>query len=84
MNSFADIRGVKYDEIFEQELFGLARRRETDPYCAVEDIERVLQNIYIKNGGDSDRGEMQEIIMTARIAAYEHFIAQWKAEGRSN
>jgi hypothetical protein len=26
------------------------------------------------------RGSLQDIILSARIAAYERFIAQWKAE----
>ena len=81
MNSSIEWKDTKYEDIFEQELRGLQRRREADPGCKVEDIEGVLHHLYIMNGGDNcGRGEVQDIIMAATIAAYEHFIAQWKAE----
>jgi hypothetical protein len=81
MSSSVAWRDVKYTEIFEQELRGLERRRKSDPLCQVEDIERVLQNLYIMDGADwYGRGDVQDITMAATIAAYEHFIAQWKLE----
>ena len=81
MNSSVAWRDVKYSEVFEQELRGLERRRKSDPRCVVEDIERVLQNLYIMDGADwYGRGDVQDITMAATIAAYEHFIAQWKQE----
>jgi len=81
MNASVDWKEVKYDEVFEQELRGLKRRREADPGCTVEDIEGVLQHLYIMDGQDwGGRGDVQDITMAATIAAYEHFIAQWKAE----
>ena len=80
-NSSVEWRDVKYGEIFDQELRGLSRRRKSDPRCTVEDIEGVLQNLYIMEGADwYGRGEVQDITMAATIAAYEHFIAEWKAE----
>jgi hypothetical protein len=81
MSSSVEWRDVKYNEIFEQELRGLERRRKSDPGCGVGDIEGVLQHLYIMDGADwYGRGDVQDIIMAATIAAYEHFIAQWKAE----
>jgi hypothetical protein len=81
MSSSVAWRDVKYTEIFEQELRGLERRRQADPLCKVEDIERVLHNLYIMDGADwYGRGDVQDITMAATIAAYEHFIAQWKPE----
>jgi hypothetical protein len=81
MGSSVEWRDVKYIEVFEQELRGLDRRRQSDPNCTVEDIERVLQNLYIMDGADwYGRGDVQDITMAATIAAYEHFIAQWKLE----
>jgi hypothetical protein len=72
-------RDVKYQEIFDQEIRGLRRRRESDPDCTVADLEGVLQHLYIMDGADwYGRGDVQDIIMAATIAAYEHFIAQWK------
>jgi len=70
---------VKYKEIFEQETLGLTRRRQADPNCRIEDIEGTLKNLYIMDGADQGgRGVLQDIIMAATIAAYEHFIAEWK------
>lgn len=72
---------IKYNETFEQELLGLKRRRESDPSCKIEDLEGTLRNLYIMDGADQGgRGPLQDIIMAATIAAYEHFIAVWKAE----
>ena len=82
MSSSVDWKAVKYQEIFEQELRGLSRRREADPLCTPGDIQGVLQHLYIMDGADMyGRGDVQDITMAATIAAYEHFIAQWKAEG---
>ena len=81
MNSSVDWKEIKYNEIFEEELRGLYRRRKADPFCKVEDIEAVLKQLYIMDGADwYGRGEVQDITMAATIAAHEHFIAQWKAE----
>jgi hypothetical protein len=81
MSVSVDWRDVKYGEVFEQELRGLKRRRETDPRCTVADIEGTLQHLYIMDGADwYGRGDVQDIIMAATIAAYEHFVAEWKSE----
>jgi hypothetical protein len=81
MSSSVEWKDIKYDEIFEEELRGLQRRRESDPACGVNDIEGVLQHLYIMDGADwYGRGDVQDITMAATIAAYEHFIAQWRAE----
>ena len=79
--SSVDWKKTKYAEIFDQEVLGLVRRRKSDPFCTVKDIEGVLQHLYIMDGADwYGRGDVQDITMAATIAAYEHFIAQWKAE----
>jgi hypothetical protein len=76
-------RDVKYREIFDQEIRGLRRRTESDPNCTAADLEGVLQHLYIMDGADwYGRGDVQDIIMAATIAAYEHFIAQWKTDER--
>ena len=81
MSSSVDWRAVKYEEVFEQESRGLQRRRDAEPQCTPEDFDGVLQNLYIMDGADwIGRGEVQDIVMAATIAAHEHFIAQWKAE----
>ena len=72
---------IKYRETYDQELRGLTRRRESDPDCKIEDLEGTLKNLYIMDGADQGgRGPLQDIIMAATIAAYEHFIANWNAE----
>jgi len=81
MSSSVKWKEIKYEEVFEEELRGLERRRESDPNCKVEDIEGLLQHLYIMDGADwYGRGDVQDITMAATIAAYEHFIAQWKAD----
>jgi hypothetical protein len=76
-----DWRGIKYNETFEEELRGLERRRAADPNCTVADIEGTLKHLYIMDGADwGGRGGVQDAVMAATIAAYEHFVARWKAE----
>ena len=81
MSSSVEWKEIKYSEIFEEEIRGLDRRRNNDPLCTVEDLVKVLKNLYIMDGADwYGRGDVQDITMAATIAAYEHFIAEWKAE----
>jgi hypothetical protein len=81
MSESVEWRDAKYTEVFEQELRGLNRRRESDEKCTVGDIEKVLQHLYIMDGADwYGRGDLQDTIMAATIAAYEFFISQWKKE----
>jgi len=76
----AEWQEVKYKEVFEQETRGLERRLASDPACKVEDLEAILKNLYIMEGADiGGRGSVQDTIMTATIAAYEHFISKMKA-----
>ena len=70
---------IKYTETFEAELRGLERRRAADPNCTIADIEGILRNLYIRDGDDwGGRGSVQDAVMAATIAAYEHFIACWQ------
>ena len=71
----------KYKEVYEQELRGLTRRREADKNCTVNDIEGVLEHLYIMEGADlGGRGDVQDITIAATIAAYEYFISAWRLE----
>ncbi|QQO07371.1 hypothetical protein [Breznakiella homolactica] len=80
MISSVDWREKKYEETFDQEVRGLERRKESDPDCTIEDLEGILKHLYHMDGADwGGRGEVQDITLSATIAAYEHFIAQWKA-----
>ena len=80
MGSAVDWKEIKYKETFESEFRGLSRRKASDPALKVEDIEGILKNMYILYGADQDKGEVQEILLSATIAAYESFISAWKAE----
>ncbi|MDR2899986.1 MAG: hypothetical protein LBV20_00500 [Treponema sp.] len=78
-------RDLKYQETFDQELRGLERRRAADPNCTVEDIEGTLKHLYIMDGADwGGRGELQDLVLNATIAAYEHFTTEWKASLQSD
>jgi len=81
MNPSQEWQKIKYTETFEQELRGLERRRAADPNCTIADIEGTLKHLYIMDGADwGGRGGVQDAVMAATIAAYEHFLANWKAE----
>jgi hypothetical protein len=74
-------REIKYQETFEEETRGLTRRRQADTACTVEDLQAILNALYVMDGADwAGRGDVQDTIMAATIAAYEHFIFQWKSE----
>jgi hypothetical protein len=74
-------RETKYRETFEREFRGLERRRAADPACTLEALEGTLKHLYLMDGSDwIGRGELQDTVMAATIAAYEAFIAGWKTE----
>ena len=69
----------KYTEIFEQETRGLKRRMESPCGCTAEELQSVLNNLYIMDGADQGgRGALQDTILAATIAAYERFISEMK------
>jgi hypothetical protein len=81
MGNSVEWQDITYKETFDEETRGLTRRRQTDSNCKVEDLEGILNSLYIMDGADwVGRGSLQDTILYARIAAYERFIAQWKAE----
>jgi len=85
MGNSVEWREITYKETFDEEIRGLTRRLQTDSTCKIEDLEGILNSLYIMDGADHiGRGSLQDIILSARIAAYEHFIAQWKAETEKN
>jgi hypothetical protein len=81
MGASVDWRDTRYNETLEQEIRGLQRRREADKGCTITDLEGTLRHLYQLDGADwGGRGEVQDITLAATIAAYEHIIAEWKAE----
>jgi len=85
MHGAVEWRDIKYEETFDQEVLGLERRRAHDPSCTVGDLKATLQHLYIMDGSDwGGRGELQDLVLQATIAAYEHVIAEWEAETPTN
>ena len=78
MGSSTEWRDIKYMETFEQELRGLERRRASDPSLTLGDIEGTLKHMYIMDGANQDSMGVQDATVSATIAAYEHFIAEWQ------
>jgi hypothetical protein len=76
----ADWRETKYEEVVEQEYLGLVRRRQVDPALTVADIEPTEAPVHHGRRGLGRRGELQDTVMAATIAAYESFIFDWKKE----
>ena len=71
----------KYRQVLEEELRGLQRRREHDSSCTIDDLKGILKNLYIFEGNNWDgRSELMATSLTATIAAYERFIADWEKE----
>ena len=66
-----------YNAAFAEELRGLERRCAHDPSCTVADLQGILDALYISQGNDQDgRGFRGDAIISAQIAAYEHFISE--------
>ena len=81
MAGSVDWREKRYDELLEDCLRGIRRRREQDPSLSVEDLEGILAGFYIMDGADwGGRGEVQDLSLQTTIAAYERAIAEWRAE----
>jgi hypothetical protein len=79
MGDSPDWQNIKYQTVLEDELRFLQRRREHDHGFTVEELKRTLAHLYIMDGADwGGRGEVQDIALKARIAAYEQFIAAWR------
>lgn len=81
MNETTDLIDERYRQVFEEELTGLTRRRERDPSCTVADLRGILRNLYITEGNNWEgRSEILQAAISATIAAYEYFIAEWDKE----
>jgi hypothetical protein len=67
----------KFSEVFEDELRLLNRRFESKTSCSIEELEGILQSLYIMEGQNLE-GKVHEISLSATIAAYEAFIHEKK------
>ncbi|MCR5291078.1 MAG: hypothetical protein K6E51_13880 [Treponema sp.] len=76
-----EIMNNKYDEIYEEEIRGIERRRQQDPNLTIDMLEGTLQALYNIEGDDWEgRGPLRDEMISAQIAAHEAYIAQWKKE----
>ena len=83
MRETVDWEEQKYQMVFEDELRLLQRRRSFDKNCSLDDIQGMLDALYILDGNNAEgRSNVQQIALSATIAAYELFIDTWKAELR--
>ncbi|MDR2516410.1 MAG: hypothetical protein LBC88_03400 [Spirochaetaceae bacterium] len=81
MAGSVDWREKRYREIFADSVRGIMRRRERDPSFSAADLEGTLASLYIMDGADwGGRGEVQDISLSATIAAHERVLAEWRAE----
>jgi hypothetical protein len=77
-------RDNAYREAFERAITGLDARRRADPSFSIEDAMGVLRNLYHQEALDmGSRGMAQEAALAATIAAYEHYINEWRAASAS-
>ena len=67
----------KFDEVFEDEFRLLTRRFESKASCSMEELEGILESLYIMEGRNIE-GKVHEISLAATIAAYEAFIHEKK------
>lgn len=64
-----------YGVTYRDEIVGILRRKENNPSCSLEDLESVLDSLYIQEGNNWEgRGQIQDLILSATISAYEHCI----------
>lgn len=81
MSESIDWEEKKYQEVFDDETRLLIRRRASEASCTIEDIQGILDSLYILDGNNAGgRSSVQQLEISATIAAYEAFIHQWKKE----
>lgn len=71
----------KFNELFDDEIRVLTRRRANSNDCSIEDLQGTLDALYVLEGNNiAGRSKVHEIALSASIAAYEKFIEDWKNE----
>lgn len=81
MSESIDWEEKKYQEVFDDETRLLVRRRAADSSCSIDDIQGILDSLYVLDGNNAaGRSCVQQIELAATIAAYEAFIYQWQKE----
>ena len=81
MSESVDWEEKKYQEVFDDETRLLVRRRAADKSCSIDDVQGILNSLYVLDGNNAEgRSSVQQIALSATIAAYEAFIHQWQKE----
>lgn len=83
MSETTEWEGIAYKQVFDEETLGLERRKAHDPDLSINELENILESLYVSEGNNYvGRGPVADIVMSATIAAYEQFIGEWKKEVR--
>lgn len=70
-----------YEDVFDEEMRGLSRRRMYDKSLSIADLQGILDALYIyQDNNICGRGPMGDMTLNAQIAAYESYIHEWLAE----
>lgn len=70
-----------YKNAFDEETRGLQRRRASDKTLKIEELEGMLESLYIYQGNNkTGRSLVADTALAGTIAAFEEFIAEWKKE----
>ena len=81
MGESTDWEDRKYKEVFDSEIRLLTRRRTFDSDCTIADVQGILDSLYVLDGNSGlGRSAVEQISLSATIAAYEAFIHEWRKE----
>jgi len=71
----------RYNSVFESTCNTLERRLQHEQDFTVEQVESMLQALYIREGNDwTGRGITADITLSATIAAHQHVLVQMKKD----
>ncbi|PIE97741.1 MAG: hypothetical protein CR988_06730 [Treponema sp.] len=74
-----DWQDEKFSKCYDEEFSFLCRRMENDSSCTIEELEGILESLYVIDGNNvSGRSSVAQISLSASIAAYEAFIYKQK------
>ena len=73
-----DYRDRVYDETFDCVYKNMEYRKNNDDCFTKQELEGLLRSLYINEGNDQlGKGEIQDIIQSATIAACETVLHHW-------
>ncbi|TWI77258.1 hypothetical protein LZ24_00058 [Desulfobotulus alkaliphilus] len=70
-----------FDDTYDRTFFELMRHKERNPELSITEIESRLNDRYLRFGHGWDGGSpVQEVMLSAEIAALEAFLAEWRGQ----